>query len=110
MYCAREDVKPLSTADFGKVMKQFFPSIRPRRLGTRGNFRYCYAVMRKTTNLESNRISFSYFFRLKVAFMQNSHLGSIEKRKQNRQKFGLNFRFSFCSLDQRSCMIYIFIR
>lgn len=51
-YCAREDVKPLSTADFGKVMKQIFPSIRPRRLGTRGNSRYCYAAMRKTTSLE----------------------------------------------------------
>lgn len=51
-YCAREDVKPLSTADFGKVMKQIFPSIRPRRLGTRGNSRYCYAAMRKTTKLE----------------------------------------------------------
>ncbi|XP_031635296.1 uncharacterized protein LOC116348436 [Contarinia nasturtii] len=51
-YCGREDVKPLSTADFGKVMKQIFPSIRPRRLGTRGNSRYCYAAMRKTTKLE----------------------------------------------------------
>lgn len=51
-YCTREDVKPLSTADFGKVMKQIFPSIRPRRLGTRGNSRYCYAAMRKTTKLE----------------------------------------------------------
>lgn len=45
-------MKPLSTADFGKVMKQIFPSIRPRRLGTRGNSRYCYAAMRKTTKLE----------------------------------------------------------
>lgn len=33
-------------------MKQIFPSIRPRRLGTRGNSRYCYAAMRKTTKLE----------------------------------------------------------
>lgn len=45
-------MKPLSTADFGKVMKQIFPSLRPRRLGTRGNSRYCYAAMRKTTKLE----------------------------------------------------------
>lgn len=52
-YCTREDIKPLSTADFGKVMKQIFPGIRPRRLGTRGNSRYCYAAMRKTTKLES---------------------------------------------------------
>lgn len=51
-FCAREDIKPLSTADFGKVMKQIFPGIRPRRLGTRGNSRYCYAAMRKTTKLD----------------------------------------------------------
>lgn len=33
-------------------MKQVFPNIRPRRLGTRGNSRYCYAAMRKATRLE----------------------------------------------------------
>lgn len=32
-------------------MKQVFPEIRPRRLGTRGHSRYCYAAMRKTTKL-----------------------------------------------------------
>lgn len=32
-------------------MKQVFPEIRPRRLGTRGNSRYCYAALRKTTQL-----------------------------------------------------------
>lgn len=32
-------------------MKQVFPNIRPRRLGTRGNSRYCYAALRKTTSL-----------------------------------------------------------
>lgn len=51
-YCGRVNIKPLSTADFGKVMKQVFPNIRPRRLGTRGNSRYCYAAMRKATKLE----------------------------------------------------------
>lgn len=33
-------------------MKQVFPDIRPRRLGTRGHSRYCYAAMRKATKLE----------------------------------------------------------
>ncbi|KAM7361286.1 uncharacterized protein ACRADG_011046 isoform 2-T2 [Cochliomyia hominivorax] len=51
VYCDRLDIKPLSTADFGKVMKQVFPGIRPRRLGTRGHSRYCYAAMRKTSKL-----------------------------------------------------------
>ncbi|XP_037948582.1 uncharacterized protein LOC119680035 isoform X2 [Teleopsis dalmanni] len=55
-YCERLNIKPLSTADFGKVMKQVFPGIRPRRLGTRGNSRYCYAAMRKTTKLAAPQL------------------------------------------------------
>lgn len=51
-HCTRIAIKPLSTADFGKVMKQVFPDIRPRRLGTRGHSRYCYAAMRKATRLD----------------------------------------------------------
>ncbi|XP_055676650.1 uncharacterized protein LOC129785968 isoform X1 [Lutzomyia longipalpis] len=50
-YCSRSGIKPLSTADFGKVMKQVFPNVRPRRLGTRGHSRYCYSAMRKATKL-----------------------------------------------------------
>jgi hypothetical protein len=52
-FCGKINIKPLSTADFGKVMKQVFPDIRPRRLGTRGHSRYCYAAMRKATKLTS---------------------------------------------------------
>lgn len=52
MHCNNNKMKPLSTADFGKVMKQVYPSVRPRRLGTRGNSRYCYAGLRKRFKLE----------------------------------------------------------
>lgn len=52
VYCIRNSMKPLSTADFGKVMKQVYPRVRPRRLGTRGNSRYCYAGMRKRIKLD----------------------------------------------------------
>ncbi|XP_048514001.1 chitinase-like protein PB1E7.04c isoform X2 [Athalia rosae] len=52
MFCIKNSMKPLSTADFGKVMKQVYPRVRPRRLGTRGNSRYCYAGMRKKIKLE----------------------------------------------------------
>lgn len=45
-------MKALSTADFGKVMKQVYPQVRPRRLGTRGNSRYCYAGLKKRVKLE----------------------------------------------------------
>lgn len=34
-------------------MKQVFPDIKPRRLGTRGHSRYCYAAMRKATKLQT---------------------------------------------------------
>lgn len=51
-FCGKINIKPLSTADFGKVMKQVFPDIRPRRLGTRGHSRYCYAAMRKASKLQ----------------------------------------------------------
>ncbi|XP_046613521.1 uncharacterized protein LOC124301930 isoform X1 [Neodiprion virginianus] len=52
MFCIKNSMKPLSTADFGKVMKQVYPRVRPRRLGTRGNSRYCYAGMRKKIKLD----------------------------------------------------------
>lgn len=50
-FCQGNAVKPLSTADFGKVMKQVYPNVRPRRLGTRGHSRYCYAGLRKRMRL-----------------------------------------------------------
>ncbi|KAK3930385.1 DNA-binding protein RFX7 [Frankliniella fusca] len=50
-FCQGNSVKPLSTADFGKVMKQVYPNVRPRRLGTRGHSRYCYAGLRKRVHL-----------------------------------------------------------
>ncbi|XP_041973720.1 uncharacterized protein LOC121729314 isoform X2 [Aricia agestis] len=52
-HCMNCNMKPLSTADFGKVMKQVYPTVRPRRLGTRGNSRYCYAGLRKKVKLEA---------------------------------------------------------
>ncbi|XP_037091243.1 uncharacterized protein LOC119111534 [Pollicipes pollicipes] len=53
VYCSTNSMKGLSTADFGKVMKQVFPRVRPRRLGTRGHSRYCYAGLRRKTKLEA---------------------------------------------------------
>ncbi|XP_044738958.1 dual specificity protein kinase splA [Chrysoperla carnea] len=52
-YCLENEMKALSTADFGKVMKQVYPKVRPRRLGTRGNSKYCYAGLRKRVKLEA---------------------------------------------------------
>ncbi|XP_045460132.1 uncharacterized protein LOC123670661 [Harmonia axyridis] len=52
LYCSRIRMKPLSQADFGKVMKQVYPKVKARRLGTRGNSRYCYSGLRNCTKLK----------------------------------------------------------
>lgn len=60
-------------------MKQIFPGIRPRRLGTRGNSRYCYAAMRKTTRLEC------------------PYLPNLNDAKNVSSKFGRNATSGFAS-------------
>ncbi|XP_064645173.1 uncharacterized protein LOC135498721 [Lineus longissimus] len=45
-------MKPLNTADFGKVMKRAFPNVKPRRLGQRGQSKYCYSGLRKRLELQ----------------------------------------------------------
>src|SRR6218665_3667716 len=52
-YCEANSFEKLCVADFGKAMKQIFPKVKPRRLGQRGNSRYCYSGMRKRTQLET---------------------------------------------------------
>lgn len=74
-FCERIDIKPLSTADFGKVMKQVFPGIRPRRLGTRGHSRYCYAAMRKATKLAAPKLP-----DLSTASSSSGSVGSRNKK------------------------------
>ncbi|CAI2725398.1 unnamed protein product [Schistosoma spindalis] len=51
-YCEKHHMKTLNTADFGKVMKRAFPNVKPRRLGQRGQSRYCYGGMRKKTEIQ----------------------------------------------------------
>lgn len=51
-YCDTNNIKPLSQADFGKVMKQVFPKVRARRLGQRGNSKYCYSGLQRRISLD----------------------------------------------------------
>ncbi|XP_067137790.1 MATH and LRR domain-containing protein PFE0570w-like [Centruroides vittatus] len=51
-YFEANKLDPLCAADFGKVMKHVFPSVKPRRLGTRGNSRYCYSGLKKKVNIK----------------------------------------------------------
>ncbi|KAG5890700.1 hypothetical protein JTB14_016530 [Gonioctena quinquepunctata] len=55
-YCVTNIIKPLSQADFGKVMKQVYPKVRARRLGTRGNSRYCYSGLRRCMKLKQPQL------------------------------------------------------
>jgi hypothetical protein len=70
-YCNHNSLKPLSTADFGKVMKQVYPQVRPRRLGTRGNSRYCYAGLKKKLRLDDP-------FTPEVGGEQQPHVTTLE--------------------------------
>eukprot|EP00062_Callorhinchus_milii_P002319 gi/632938386/ref/XP_007904764.1/ PREDICTED: DNA-binding protein RFX7 [Callorhinchus milii] len=46
-YCDNLGYHSLSAADFGKIMKNVFPNMKARRLGTRGKSKYCYSGLRK---------------------------------------------------------------
>ncbi|XP_058165617.1 DNA-binding protein RFX5 isoform X3 [Dasypus novemcinctus] len=41
--------RPLSTANFGKIIREIFPDIKARRLGGRGQSQYCYSGIRRKT-------------------------------------------------------------
>ena len=41
-FCKRSGIFPVSPASFGKIIKQKFPELRTRRLGTRGQSKYHY--------------------------------------------------------------------
>jgi hypothetical protein len=56
VYCSQNQIKSLSQADFGKVMKQVYPKVRARRLGTRGNSRYCYSGLRRCIKLKPPKL------------------------------------------------------
>ncbi|NXP18427.1 RFX5 protein, partial [Scytalopus superciliaris] len=49
-YCDNLCSRPLSTANFGKIIREIFPNIKARRLGGRGQCQtYCYGGIRRKT-------------------------------------------------------------
>ncbi|XP_075301384.1 DNA-binding protein RFX5 [Opisthocomus hoazin] len=48
-YCDNLCCRPLSAANFGKIIREIFPNIKARRLGGRGQSRYCYSGIRRKT-------------------------------------------------------------
>ncbi|XP_070536833.1 DNA-binding protein RFX7-like [Ptychodera flava] len=51
-FCESSNHSVLSAADFGKIIKCVFPNIKARRLGTRGNSKYCYSGIRKKAEIK----------------------------------------------------------
>ena len=41
-FCNVQNTEPVNSATFGKIIRSVFPSLRTRRLGTRGNSKYHY--------------------------------------------------------------------
>uniref|UniRef100_A0A3P9M5B4 Regulatory factor X, 5 n=1 Tax=Oryzias latipes TaxID=8090 RepID=A0A3P9M5B4_ORYLA len=50
-YCKNLRHRPLSAAIFGKIIRDIFPNIKARRLGGRGQSKYCYSGIRRKTVL-----------------------------------------------------------
>ncbi|KAM4644453.1 DNA-binding protein RFX5 isoform 2-T3 [Amazona ochrocephala] len=48
-YCENLCCRPLSPASFGKIIREIFPNIKARRLGGRGQSKYCYSGIRRKT-------------------------------------------------------------
>ncbi|XP_032238603.2 uncharacterized protein LOC5513218 [Nematostella vectensis] len=44
--------RTLSAPDFGKIIKCVFPRVKARRLGTRGNSKYCYSGIQRKKNVK----------------------------------------------------------
>ncbi|KAI7799164.1 DNA-binding protein RFX5 [Triplophysa rosa] len=50
-HCDNLQHQPLSPANFGKIIRDIFPNIKARRLGGRGQSKYCYSGIRRKTVL-----------------------------------------------------------
>ncbi|XP_065607623.1 DNA-binding protein RFX5 [Cyrtonyx montezumae] len=48
-YCDNLCCHPLCAANFGKIIREIFPNIKARRLGGRGQSKYCYSGIRRKT-------------------------------------------------------------
>ncbi|XP_028296694.1 DNA-binding protein RFX5 isoform X2 [Gouania willdenowi] len=51
-HCEDLQHRPLSAANFGKIIRDIFPNIKARRLGGRGQSKYCYSGIRRKTGLK----------------------------------------------------------
>ena len=82
--------RTLSAPDFGKIIKCVFPRVKARRLGTRGNSKYCYSGIQRKKNV-------------KPPTLPSLQVPSASEKEKVRNKFVFfvvvfNVGFSFTSL------------
>ena len=53
-FCQSQGTEPVNSATFGKIIRAVFPTLRTRRLGTRGNSKYHYFGIGLKTDLLGN--------------------------------------------------------
>ncbi|XP_055928084.1 transcription factor RFX4-like [Argiope bruennichi] len=58
-FCAKNYMQPVNAASFGKIIRQQFPQLTTRRLGTRGQSRYHYYGIAIRENSTYFQVSFS---------------------------------------------------
>ncbi|XP_065662313.1 uncharacterized protein LOC100203591 isoform X4 [Hydra vulgaris] len=55
-YSELQGTNYLAAPDFGKIVKCIFPNVKARRLGTRGNSKYCYNGLKIKESKENNKV------------------------------------------------------
>ncbi|VDI76008.1 regulatory factor X 4 [Mytilus galloprovincialis] len=75
-YCEANDTQPVNAASFGKIIRQQFPQITTRRLGTRGQSKYHYYGIGVCESSKYYDVIYS------AKGVQNSSEGKKENSKQ----------------------------
>jgi len=78
-HATEKGIKPVSTADFGKVVRQVFHKVKARRLGQRGQSRYCYANIRRKTKPDEPLLPLISPVELQEEFSTSAFLTTIGK-------------------------------
>ncbi|KAL5251982.1 hypothetical protein ACHWQZ_G014949 [Mnemiopsis leidyi] len=60
-FCVRNSVQPVNAASFGKIIRQHFPTLKTRRLGSRGQSKYHYygLAIKETSQYHMNDYTYS---------------------------------------------------
>ncbi|XP_032871736.1 DNA-binding protein RFX5 [Amblyraja radiata] len=77
-YCDNLSYRLLSAANFGKIMRDVFPNFKARRLGGRGQSKYCYGGIRRKTV-----VSMPSLPSLDLKLPDPSELKEVDKSQQN---------------------------